>query len=199
MRADRTADDSDPFTVTGARCTLGMAQGGEAAVLGFRQIAMSLLVACVLVGAARGIVRTGSAVKPSAPEVLTPAAASGGAIALHADSRGHFVTSVLVNGRTITMMVDTGASLCAFSESEAESLGLKVRPSDFTRLVQTANGLVRVAPVKLRLVQIGPVAVRDVEAVVIPRGRLGTGLLGMSFLSRLRDFSVAGARITLRG
>lgn len=34
---------------------------------------------------------------------------------------------------------------------------------------------------------------------MIPGDRLGTGLLGMSFLSRLRDFSVAGARNAPRG
>ena len=134
------------------------------------------------------------------PTLAVATASQGsGAIALHADARGHFSTNALVNGRSVTMMVDTGASLCAFDEEEAASLGIRVRPADFTRTVQTANGSVMVAPVKIRLLQIGPVALRDVEAVVIPGGRLGTSLLGMSFLGRLREFRVAGSRITLRG
>ncbi|TDM82611.1 TIGR02281 family clan AA aspartic protease, partial [Lactobacillus crispatus] len=41
--------------------------------------------------------------------------------------------------------------------------------------------------------------VRDVDAVVIPRGLLSTSLLGMSFLRRLRDFGVSGSTMTLRG
>ncbi|GLS42097.1 peptidase [Methylobacterium brachythecii] len=130
---------------------------------------------------------------------MSVAAPSTGAIALHADRSGHFTTSALVNGRTVSMLVDTGATNCAFREEEAESLGIRIGPNDFTRVVGTANGTVRVAPVRIRLLQIGPVAVRDVEAAVIPRGLLGTNLLGMSFLSRLREFNVAKGRITLRG
>ncbi|MCE4223895.1 TIGR02281 family clan AA aspartic protease [Methylobacterium sp. C25] len=130
---------------------------------------------------------------------MAVSAPSSGAIALHADRSGHFTTSALVNGRTVSMLVDTGATSCAFREEEAESLGIRLAPGDFTQVVGTANGTVRVAPVRIRLLQIGPVAVRDVEAVVIPRGRLNANLLGMSFLSRLREFNVAGTRITLRG
>ncbi|GLS48348.1 peptidase [Methylobacterium gnaphalii] len=133
---------------------------------------------------------------PTAMSVSVP---SSGAIALHADRSGHFLTTALVNGRTLSMLVDTGATNCAFREEEAESLGIRLSPNDFTQMVGTANGTVRVAPIRIRLLQIGPVAVRDVEAVVVPRGRLNANLLGMSFLSRLREFNVAGTRITLRG
>ncbi len=76
---------------------------------------------------------------------------------------------------------------------------LRLRPGDVTREVATANGLVRVAPIRLGSVQIGSIVVRDVEAVAVPRVRLRTGPLGMSFLKRLRDFSTAGGRLTLRG
>ena len=73
------------------------------------------------------------------------------------------------------------------------------RPGDFNRVWNTANGTVRVAPIRIAVMQVGSITVRDVEAVVIPRGRLATSLLGMSFLKRLRDFSVSGGTMTLRG
>ena len=97
------------------------------------------------------------------------------------------------------MVVDTGATFCAFSEEDAVRAGIKVGPADFTRPVATANGTIRVAPVRVGAIQIGAITVRDVEAVVIPRGRLSTNLLGMSFLKRVRDFSISGSTMTLRG
>jgi aspartyl protease family protein len=64
--------------------------------------------------------------------------------------------------------------------------------------VNTANGTVKAAQVRLREVQIGRIAVRDVEAVVMPPGRLAGSLLGMSFLKRLASFNVSGGTLVLR-
>lgn len=133
---------------------------------------------------------------PPAP-VLEASVTSG--VALQAGRNGHFFVNALLDGRALPMMVDTGASACAFSEEDAARIGMRVGPADFTRVWNTANGPVRVAPIRIAVVQIGSITVRDVEAVVIPRGLLSTSLLGMSFLGRLRDFSVAGTTMTLRG
>jgi aspartyl protease family protein len=171
-------------------------------VVGLGKWALCATALCLIIAGRHGFTKSANgtaAAPPPLPTAMALSPPSSGAIALHADRRGHFMTSALINGRTATMLVDTGATTCAFREEEAESLGLRVGPNDFTREVGTANGTIRVAPIRIRLLQIGPVAVRDVEAVVIPRGRLGANLLGMSFLSRLREFNVAGARITLRG
>ena len=133
--------------------------------------------------------------------VLEPATDAGApaGVALQSGRNGHFFVTVLLDGRTLPMMVDTGASACAVSEEDAARIGIHVGPADFTRVWNTANGTVRVAPIRIAVMQVGSITVRDVEAVVIPRGRLSTSLLGMSFLRRLRDFSVAGATMTLRG
>lgn len=120
-------------------------------------------------------------------------------VALQAGRNGHYFVNALLDGRTLPMMVDTGASSCAFSEEDAARIGIRVGPADFTRVWNTANGTVRVAPIRIGVLQIGSITVRDVDAVVIPRGRLATSLLGMSFLKRLRDFSVSGGTMTLRG
>ena len=50
-----------------------------------------------------------------------------------------------------------------------------------------------------RLARAIPVVfVRDVPAAVFPDNRLQVGLLGMSFLSKLSHFEVAGGRLVLR-
>ncbi|SDM47271.1 aspartyl protease family protein [Methylobacterium phyllostachyos] len=139
-------------------------------------------------------------VPPAAPVAAGPAV--DGAVvgvALQAGRNGHFFVRALMDGRMLPMMVDTGASSCAFSEEDAERIGIRLEPRDFTRVWNTANGTVPVAPIRVAVMQVGSITVRDVEAVVIPRGRLATSLLGMSFLKRLRDFSVSGGTMTLRG
>jgi aspartyl protease family protein len=52
--------------------------------------------------------------------------------------------------------------------------------------------------VTLREISVGGLVVRDVKAVVLPRGRLEVSLLGMSFLRKLSHFEVAKDRLTLR-
>ena len=97
------------------------------------------------------------------------------------------------------MLVDTGASFVALSHEDAAMLGLKVSQKDFTRRSSTANGVVETAPVRIKEIRIGDIAVRDVEAVVLPPRALSTSLLGMSFLKRLEGFEVAKGRLVLRG
>lgn len=169
----------------------------------FRSILLPVCAACLLFWLSpwRALMKPAARPETAAAQVVAMPATdtAPAAIALHADANGHFRTQAVVDGRSLPMMVDTGASLCAFSEEDAARIGLRVGPNDFSRPVATANGTIRVAPVRIGAIQIGPVTVRDVEAVVIPRGRLGTNLLGMSFLKKVREFSVAGGRLTIRG
>ncbi|MCJ2128614.1 TIGR02281 family clan AA aspartic protease [Methylobacterium sp. E-045] len=120
-------------------------------------------------------------------------------VTLAADSLGHFSTEVDVAGRSLRMLVDTGASICAFSYEDAQRLGLHVYERDFNRRIDTANGAVSAATIRVPVMRIGTIGVRDVEAVVLPKGRLGKSLLGMSFLRRLNDFKMSDGRLTLRG
>ena len=45
--------------------------------------------------------------------------------------------------------------------------------------------------------EVGPLEVRNVAAVVLPQGALGTNLLGMSFLSRLGHFEIARGTLVM--
>jgi aspartyl protease family protein len=135
-----------------------------------------------------------------APETDQGATRAGppGAVSIAAGDYGHFQTEVEINGRSVDVMVDTGASLVALSYDDAMRLGLYVKPSDFTGLAQTANGSARVAPVTLARVSIGDITVRNVPAVVSARGASERTLLGMSFLKRLSRVEMRDGMLVLQ-
>lgn len=131
-----------------------------------------------------------------------PTAATAGpprTLTISGDLRGHFFVHPTIDGRRVRMLVDTGASQVALSYEDARAAGLRLKPGDFTRFSSTANGVVAVAPVRIREMRLGDIVIRDVEALVIPPGRLDTSLLGMSFLRRLNGFEIGQGRLTLRG
>lgn len=102
------------------------------------------------------------------------------------DANNQFHSFVEINGTRIPVMVDTGATLVSLSYEDAMAVGVAPPPSEFIYVSQTANGAARVAKVKLKKVQLGFLAVNDVDALVSERGAMSAGsLLGMSYLSKL--------------
>ena len=117
---------------------------------------------------------------------------------LKADGNGHYFANADINGTRIPVMVDTGASGVALSYEDAEKVGLRPHSLDYDTPVNTANGLVKAARVKLRRVEVDNVRVRDVEGMVLPEGALRGSLLGMSFLSRLSSFRIENGVLYLK-
>jgi aspartyl protease family protein len=103
-------------------------------------------------------------------------------VTLHADSRGHFITEGQINGGSVRMLVDTGASLIALPAQDAARLGIDYR-SGQVGYANTANGPKQVYMVKLDTVKVGDIVVHQVDATVSESG-LPIILLGMSFLNR---------------
>ena len=132
---------------------------------------------------------------PSEPAAPTNAA-GGRTVILKPDQSGQYHAEVTVNGRTIRMLVDTGASLVALTQQDAITLG--VLPLSFNVPVQTANGTARAGEAKLSDIRIGSVQVADTRALVLPYGVTGQSLLGMSFLKKLSGFEVAGGNLILK-
>jgi len=118
-------------------------------------------------------------------------------LAVPSDRAGHYRVDATIRGRRLDFLVDTGASLIALTQQDADRLGLNPAPRDYTLQIQTANGTVRAAQVRLAMVEIGPLLVRDVAAIVMPEGALSQNLLGMSFLSRLRRFEFRTGQLVL--
>ena len=92
--------------------------------------------------------------------------------------------------------MDTGASDVLLTTRDAERLGMVPDNMIFSRLYRTANGTVAGAPVRLSAITVGGVRVNNVRASVTD-GALHQSLLGMSYLSRLSEFSVKGQVLTL--
>ena len=112
---------------------------------------------------------------------------------------GHFAVRASVNGQSMTLMVDTGASSVVLKPADAERAGVDLDKLSYTVAVDTANGMTYAAAVRLRTLAVGPLVVRNVDALVARPGSVKENLLGMSFLRRLRSYEFAKDYLTLRG
>ncbi len=112
---------------------------------------------------------------------------------------GHFTAKTEVNGTSIPMIVDTGASTIVLRPEDAKKAGIDLGGLNFSIPVQTANGRAVAARVRLDSVAIGPLQREDVDALVAEPGALAESLLGMSFLGRLRSYEFSGDFLMLRG
>ena len=137
------------------------------------------------------------AVAPPADAVAPATPATGRRIVLASDSRGHYLVDAVIDGRSVAMMVDTGATIVALTGDTAHRLGIDPAPGDFTTPISTANGTVMSASVVLDEIKVGGIALRNVEAAVVPGTALPVNLLGMSFLGHLTRFEMAGGQIVL--
>jgi aspartyl protease family protein len=127
------------------------------------------------------------------------AATRGGAVEISRGNGGEFQIATQVNGATIPMVLDTGASSVVLTQEAAKAAGLPLDLLNYTTNVDTANGRTRAASVTLDRVTVGSIVERAVPALIAQPGQLKTSLLGMSFLSRLERWEVRGERLVLRG
>ena len=112
---------------------------------------------------------------------------------------GHFAVRASVNGQSMTLMVDTGASSVVLKPADAERAGIDLSSLSYTVAVDTANGTTYAAAARIRTLAVGPLIVRNVDALVAKPGTVKENLLGMSFLRRLRSYEFANDYLTLRG
>jgi aspartyl protease family protein len=120
------------------------------------------------------------------------------AVRIRRQWNGHFIARTTVNGKSIEMLIDTGASTVVLRMEDAKRAGIDVDHLSFSVPVQTANGQSYAAPVRLNHISIGSVSLNRVDALIAKPGSLQTSLLGMSFLSRLRSYEFSGSYLTLR-
>lgn len=113
------------------------------------------------------------------------------------DRSGSYRTVGSINGRTTDMIVDTGATSVAMSETEAKRLGIPYRLKGSKTGVSTASGHARAYSIMLDRVRVGDIELRQVEGVVIQGDAPRQVLLGMSFLKQV-DMENQGAMLLLR-
>lgn len=112
-------------------------------------------------------------------------ARSSQSVAITMNGNGQFITSGLINGRVVEMLVDTGANTVSMTTADAKALGVDYRRLGTPAASQTAGGVVPAWRVTLDSVKVGGIVVRNVEASVREAPSLGPLLLGMSFLSQV--------------
>ena len=122
---------------------------------------------------------------------------NGGEVRLERDRDSHFYVDAIVNGASVRMMVDSGASIIALTRRDAEAIGIDVDSLPEAGSANTAGGVVPIRPVELNSVGVDGLTVVSVQAAVIDAD-MPASLLGQSFLSRLQSVQVEGDTMTLR-
>lgn len=125
------------------------------------------------------------------------AKSSGGEVRLGRSADSHFYANTEVDGRSVRMMVDSGASIVALTRRDAEAIGIDVDSLPISGTARTAGGDVPMRTVMLDSVEVEGIEVRQVQAAVVDAD-MGVSLLGQSFLSKLDAVNVEGDTMTLR-
>lgn len=110
---------------------------------------------------------------------------------------GHYYLTAEVNGAAIRFVVDTGATDVVLSRADAKKAGFDPDTLSFYGRAITANGSIRIAPVRIDSLNAGGIEERDVRAVV-NGGELDTSLLGMSYLERFESIEIRGDKLLLK-
>ncbi len=103
---------------------------------------------------------------------------------------GHFQVNARINGASIPLIFDTGASAMVLTAADARAAGVDTSHLQFNSPVSTANGTGRAAIVRLDRIEIGGIVRNGIRAYVTEAGALDTSLLGMTFLETLSRYAV---------
>ena len=133
------------------------------------------------------------------PSIDRPVQASSHDIASATRFHGHFFFETQVNGVTVPMMFDTGASWVSLRAEDAARAGINLSSLDYSLHPTTANGIGAAAPVVIKVMKVGNITRTNVPAVVAKPGTMTINLLGQSFMSMMAGFSTEGDKLTLRG
>lgn len=117
-------------------------------------------------------------------------------VTLRRNQQLKYLTTIQINGRQITALLDTGANLMALSASHARQLGINYQRGD-RAMVSTASGRAPAYRLQLDSVAVGGIVARQVPAVVIEGDYPEQVLLGMSYLEHV-DMQEKDNILTLR-
>lgn len=119
-----------------------------------------------------------------------------GAVQLERQPDGHFYADVRINGATVNMLVDTGASAIALSREDAQMAGIATSIGMNGVVGEGADGPVHGEFARLESVELGPLSASGLDAVILNSGT--KSLLGQSFLSKFASVQIEGDRMVLR-
>ena len=120
----------------------------------------------------------------------------GAGVILDRQPDGHFYADAEINGTSIRMLVDTGASGIALTRDDARKAGIGISIGMPEVVGQGAGGAVKGEYVMLDRISLGSEAATGVPAVVLDGG--GQSLLGQSFLQQFASVEIRDDRMMLR-
>lgn len=100
---------------------------------------------------------------------------------LRQQGNGHYFVPGAINGKPLTFVVDTGASVVSLPRTLAYEASMSCQDHV---LMQTANGTSSVCTTVVARLKIGDFLMKDVPAIIVPN--LGQPLLGMNVLQQFR-------------
>lgn len=106
-------------------------------------------------------------------------------IQLNRDQANQYRTNILINGRSVVALVDTGATTVAMSGNQARALGIEYYGGRKGR-VTTASGEADAFSINLRTVSVGGIEVGSVRASIIEGDYPNIVLLGMTYLRHVK-------------
>ncbi|MBA3667052.1 MAG: TIGR02281 family clan AA aspartic protease [Sphingomonas sp.] len=109
---------------------------------------------------------------------------------------GHFWVEGRLNGVGVKFLVDSGATMTTISRPAAEAARVAIG-ANRDQVVQTGNGLVRVASGRASSLVIGSIERRDLGLHIADDEDFN--VLGMNYLSSLDRWSVEGRWLILKG
>ena len=125
-----------------------------------------------------------------------PVAQSENAITLRRASDGHFYADTNVNGVSMRMLADTGASAISLGLDDAKRAGIDIDQLQFDTPMHTANGTTQGARVVLDEVRVGLIIRHKVTAIV--SRNLSGPVLGMNFFNTLSRFQIEKDQLLLQ-
>lgn len=160
-----------------------MTRSGEFGKLA-RQAGVWLLMFMAVVAAVAGW----EDIRQAGPTTLVQSEESG-QIIIPKHNDGHFRLKLTVNGKKIEFLIDTGASEIVLNQQDAKTLGFNEKDLEYWAYANTANGRVRLAPVRLNTISLGGYSEKNVKATV-NEGEMRTSLLGMSYLNKFNAIEI---------
>lgn len=121
---------------------------------------------------------------------------SGKEVRIRMSPDGHFWANATLNGVKRRMLIDSGATVTALSDTTAREAGVDAGTGLVPVVLQTAGGLVQARTGTVEELRVGNVLARNLKVVVAP-GLGPLEVLGMNFLSELASWRVEGRTLIL--
>jgi aspartyl protease family protein len=109
---------------------------------------------------------------------------------------GHFWVLASINGLPRRMLIDSGATVTALSQSTVHAANIDIGSSFAPIVLRTANGAAPAQIGRVDEIRVGNIVARNLRIVTAP-GLGELDVLGMNFLSKLQSWRVEGQTLVL--